>query len=129
MLSQVINSIRGEVIKGNQIGRTIGFPTANLDIHDSSFHLDKGVYGVKAIFNNATFYGVMNIGNRPTFNDQKPLSVEVHLFDFDQEIYGKILDVDIHFFVRSEKRFHSIDDLVNQIHMDCALVKKKFLSL
>lgn len=129
LLKSILCAIRGEVIKGKQMGRTIGFPTANLSLLSTYPQLEYGVYAVMAHWKGDRIPGVMNIGVRPTFQENQEVSYEVHLLDFDQDIYGEILRVDICFFVRREMTFAKVDELVCQIHKDVALVRRKFSSL
>lgn len=116
--------LRGLVVKGDQKGRTIGFPTANLEIeNDKKLIPAHGVYAVNAALNGEKFQGVMNIGHRPTVNDQEELRLEVHLFDFDKDIYGDTLKVNFIEKLRDEKKFDSFDELKEQIKLDCKQAK------
>jgi riboflavin kinase / FMN adenylyltransferase len=112
-------SIQGEVIHGDARGRTIGFPTANLLLHDSYFVPCHGVYAVRVEINGSSYDGVMNIGVKPTFKtgELKP-SVEVHILDFSEDIYGQKMKVQMFDFIRGERKFPSIDELVKQIQAD-----------
>lgn len=125
-MNQVHCSIEGVVIKGKQLGRTIGFPTANLSLRCKEIHLNHGVYGVTVSLNGQQYYGVMNVGIRPTFNDYRQISYEVHLFHFNQMIYNERLHVNIHFFVRQETSFPNMNQLILQIGKDVDYVKKQF---
>ena len=108
----------GEVVKGKQLGRTIGFPTANIHILEDYKLIPKnGVYIVKCYHNNSSYFGMMNIGNRPTVNGESQ-TIEVNLFDFDKEIYTENLTVEILKFVRNEQKFDSLDSLKEQIQKD-----------
>lgn len=108
----------GEVVKGNQLGRTIGFPTANIQIQEDYKLIPKnGVYIVKSTIKNELFYGMMNIGNRPTVEGTNQ-TIEVHFFDFDQDLYNQIITVEILDFIRDEQKFESLDALKNQIQKD-----------
>lgn len=120
--------LKGEVIHGRQIGRTIGFPTANLYFSPNDEpYLPKGVYGVKVQHQNAYYNGVMNVGKRPTFKeDDQSISCEVHILDFNQDIYGEHLSIDVLFFIREEQAFHSIDQLVQQLHRDIEQTNRFF---
>ena len=117
-------SIEGKVIKGRQLGKKIGFPTANIDIKD--YILAKpGVYAVKVKKENTTKFikGIANLGYRPTFN-QKKLLLEVHLFNFSENLYNKYLTVNFLRFIRKEKKFKNIDQLKQQIKIDLQKAKK-----
>lgn len=108
----------GTVIKGNQLGRTIGFPTANIQIkEDYKLISKKGVYVVKSNYNNQPVFGMMNIGTRPTVNGEN-LSVEVHFFDFDKDIYYEFITIEILEFIREEHKFESLETLKHQIQKD-----------
>jgi riboflavin kinase/FMN adenylyltransferase len=109
--------LHGEVVHGDARGRTIGFPTANIDVWSEQFLPKKGVYAGWARLGNETFMAVANIGNRPTFNG-KVITVEAYLLDFDRDIYGADLIFDVVAFLRPEIKFNSVDELVAQIHQD-----------
>ena len=112
--------LSGEVIIGDQRGRTIGFPTANLQISsDKKLIPPNGVYAVRAFIKNQCFSAVMNIGFRPTVTDKPELRLEVHLIDFDEDIYGENLKVEFIERIRAEKKFNSFEDLKKQIELDC----------
>ncbi len=117
-------SIDGKVQKGKQLGKKIGFPTANIDIYD--YVLAKpGVYGVKASKMNKSNYikGIANLGYRPTFNGKKIL-LEVHLFNFSGNLYNKYLRVEFLKFIREEKKFRNVEQLKKQINVDLLIAKK-----
>ncbi|UKO98547.1 bifunctional riboflavin kinase/FAD synthetase [Nostoc sp. UHCC 0870] len=118
----------GTVVEGEQLGRTIGFPTANLELPIDKFVPCKGVYAVRVQILNETpqtntsgeIWGVMNIGNRPTVNGTYS-SVEVHLLDWSGDLYGKKLMVQLVEFLRPEQKFPSLEALKSQIQQDCAI--------
>jgi riboflavin kinase / FMN adenylyltransferase len=114
----------GRVVQGKQLGRTIGFPTANLEIPTQKCLPRDGVYAVQATISNpeaatqSQILGVMNIGLRPTVDgDQR--SVEVHLFNWQGDLYDQQLSVNLIKFIRPEKKFDSLDALKSQIQADC----------
>lgn len=115
-------SITGKVVKGKQLGRTIGFPTANLEIADDKKLIPPlGVYAVEVYISHLakTYRGMLNIGRRPTVDAANaPISIEVHITDFEGDIYGKNLKVEFLKFLRPEQAFDSIDKLVAQLHHD-----------
>ena len=116
-------SIEGKVLKGRQLGKKIGFPTANIDIED--YILAKpGVYAVNVKKKNSSksINGIANLGYRPTFN-QKKILLEVHLFNFSGNLYNKYLTVNFLKFIRKEKKFKNVGQLQKQIKID--LVKAK----
>lgn len=111
-------SFSGKVIKGKQIGRTIGFPTANIEIQEPLKLLPKnGVYIVKCLVKNQEVNGIMNIGNRPTVNGTSQ-SIEVHLLNFGEDIYGLEITVKMIDFIRNEQKFENLDQLRSQIQKD-----------
>jgi riboflavin kinase / FMN adenylyltransferase len=112
----------GTVVKGQQLGRTIGFPTANLQVPPEKFVPQNGVYRVW-VTGAAEGLGVMNIGDRPTV-DGKHRTLEVHLLDWSGDLYGQTLTVQVERFLRPEQRFASLDDLKAQIQADCAIARK-----
>ena len=109
-------SIVGPVISGHKTGQAIGFPTANIDTSKVQIP-GTGVYAVRMIYQNNSFGAVANIGFNPTFHRDR-LSVEVHIFDFNQVIYGKEVEVEFISRIRSEIEFKSKDELVVQIKKD-----------
>ncbi len=116
----------GEVIQGQQLGRTLGFPTANLQLSPNKFLPRYGVYAVRVTWDDQkskNHLGVMNIGCRPTVAPGQPATVEIHLLDWSGDLYGKILTVDIEQFLRPEQKFVSLDQLKTQIQLDCIQAK------
>jgi riboflavin kinase / FMN adenylyltransferase len=119
-------SIVGTVVNGQEIGRSIGFPTANLKYPAEKFLPRQGVYCVRVDIPGASqLPGVMNIGKRPTV-DGINTTVEVHLLDWDGNLYGQQLIVYLHHFVRSEQKFPSLAALTEQIQADCDTAREFF---
>ncbi|MDF7674106.1 bifunctional riboflavin kinase/FAD synthetase [Acetobacteraceae bacterium ESL0709] len=118
-------SVRGVVEKGNQLGRLLGFPTANIALRDI-LEPARGVYAVKVRHPDGRLLeGVANVGRRPTINDGNEESrLEVHIFDFDEDLYGKILEVSLVALLREEKRFNGLDALKAQIAKDAEQARK-----
>lgn len=113
-------SIKGQVVKGQQLGRTLGFPTANLEWFPDKFLPRNGVYCVRV--SSTSFpdqWGVMNIGERPTVKGTC-LTVEIHLLNWSGDLYGQTITVSLEQFLRPEQTFASLDDLRKQIQADCA---------
>ena len=109
----------GIVVHGDKRGRTIGFPTANVDLYDEYIIPPTGVYAVRLMVDNRWFDGVCNVGYKPTFNKESlKLSVEVHLFDFHEDIYGQEVVIEWHLYLRKEQKFAGISELVAQIEKD-----------
>ena len=117
-------SIEGKVQRGRQVGKKIGFPTANIDIKDYILGCP-GVYVIKAKLIKSSKYlkGIANLGYRPTFSGKKIL-LEVHLFNFSGNLYDKYLTVKFLRFIRKEKKFKNIDQLKKQIKADLLIAKK-----
>tara|TARA_B110000008_G_scaffold20971_1_gene19342 strand:- start:405 stop:1289 length:885 start_codon:yes stop_codon:yes gene_type:complete len=112
----------GKVVYGNQLGRTINVPTANLWIPKQKLSIS-GVYAVTCMHKGANYKGIANMGVRPTVGGEQPV-LEVHLFDFNDEIYGHRIDVEFKFKIRDEKKFESLAFLKEQIQKDISLAKK-----
>ena len=111
-------TILGTVKKGAQLGRTLGFPTANLSAHSEQFP-PNGVYAAEARLDGASLPGVVNLGYRPTLEQAKPERLlELHLFDLDREIYGEDVEVRFLRYLRGEQKFGSLDELKAQIARD-----------
>lgn len=110
--------LTGKVIKGKQLGKKLGFPTANLFIEETYKLIPKyGAYIVKSKIDNTTVYGMMNIGLNPTVNGDKE-SIEIHFFNFDKTIYNQKLQIDILLRLRDEQQFDSVEDLKLQLQKD-----------
>jgi riboflavin kinase/FMN adenylyltransferase len=108
----------GEVVKGDKLGRTLGYPTANLVYRDDDkIHLGHGVYAVYAEVDGQTKKGMLSIGNRPTLTDSEE-KTEVHLFDFKETIYGKTLKVTAEHFLRHQEKYPTLEAMVEQLHKD-----------
>ena len=108
----------GVVVKGKQLGRTIGFPTANIKINEDYKLIPKnGVYIVKSNYDKKIVFGLMNIGTRPTVEGTNQ-TIEVFFLDFDKAIYDESLTIEIIEFIRNEQKFDSLNDLKNQINED-----------
>ncbi|WP_296701517.1 bifunctional riboflavin kinase/FAD synthetase [Algoriphagus sp.] len=110
--------LNGLVIKGQQIGRSIGFPTANIHIpNDYKLIPMDGVYAVEALVNGSLFKAMLNIGNRPTVGGTKK-TVEAHLFDFQGDLYDKQITIYLREFLRKEKKFDNLEELKKQLALD-----------
>ena len=120
-------TVLGTVIEGEHLGTKLGFPTANLATHNEQFPPD-GVYAVKSLLNNRTLPGVANIGIRPTVKHHGgERLLEVHLFDFAENIYGAEIEIFFRKFLRAEKKFANVDELRAQISED-AKISRTFIS-
>jgi len=112
-------SIQGQVIEGFKVGRTIGFPTANIEPNDPEKIIPAtGVYAVRVLWNNQQFKGMMNIGHRPTLDNGQNTTLEVHILDFNQDIYHQIIKIDFMGRIRDEQKFHGIEELKEQLQKD-----------
>jgi riboflavin kinase/FMN adenylyltransferase len=110
--------LSGQVVKGQQIGRSLGFPTANIQIAEDYKLLPRdGAYAVHAEVNSIQYKAILNIGDRPTVDGQKK-TIEAHLIDFEGDLYGQELRVYFQEFLREEKKFESLDALKNQLVVD-----------
>lgn len=112
--------ISGNVVEGNQIGRKIGFPTANIKIPEPYKQIPMdGVYAVRVKLNGDSFFGMLNIGSRPTI-ESFPVTknIEVHILNFDQKIYNQTITVSFVKRIRDEKRFNGLDELTQQLNRD-----------
>jgi len=110
--------LTGTVVLGKQLGRTIGFPTANLQIEENYKLIPlNGVYIVKSVFDEKTIFGMMNIGFNPTVSGQER-SIEIHYFDFDSNLYDQKISVSVVHRLRSEQKFSSVDLLKEQLEKD-----------
>jgi riboflavin kinase/FMN adenylyltransferase len=111
-------NIEGLVIKGNAIGRTIGFPTANLDVSEDYKLIPKrGVYLIFSLIENKKVFGMMNIGIKPTLNNDRE-TIEVNFFDWEKDLYKKLIKVYVLDFIRDEQKFTSLIKLEEQIKLD-----------
>ena len=119
-------TIEGTVVEGHQLGRKLGFPTANLQLNDSHKLLPMlGVYAVKIRLNdNSRHGGMMNIGMRPTVSGDKDITAEVHLFDFSGNLYGQKIEVEFIDFMRPEAKYSSTDELQAHLHKDACEAKR-----
>ena len=120
-------SLTGMISKGKQLGRTIGFPTANINIEEEYKLIPlKGVYIAKSVLNGKTFFGMMNIGNRPTV-DGTTQTIEINFFDFKQDLYNQKITVSLLNRMRAEQKFESVEALKTQLEKD-KLMAKNYIS-
>ncbi|PQJ08892.1 riboflavin biosynthesis protein RibF [Flavipsychrobacter stenotrophus] len=112
-------SLKGTVVHGNKLGRTIGYPTANLQLLDNEQIMPAiGVYAIRARYKGVLYGAMMSIGYNPTVTDKKEVRIEANLFDFDMDIYGDELEIIFVKRLRNEQKFDSLEALVEQIHQD-----------
>jgi riboflavin kinase/FMN adenylyltransferase len=113
-------SLSGTVVKGNQLGRTLGYPTANIQVDESLKLIPyQGVYIAKSTIDNEEVYGMMNIGTKPTV-DGKVQSIEIHYFNFEQNLYDRSLKIELLHRLRDEQKFETIKQLEEQLQIDKA---------
>jgi riboflavin kinase/FMN adenylyltransferase len=117
-------NIIARVVAGDKIGREIGYKTANINLKNL-LRIKYGVYAVKVDYDNNSYFGIANVGIRPTMKELKEL-LEVHIFDFDQDIYGEKINIKFVKFIRNEKKFNNKQELSQQIKQDCQQVKQHF---
>lgn len=117
-------SVQGTIVHGKALGRRIGIPTINIFPPDEKLLPPKGVYCAKTKIEDHFYDGIANIGIKPTVTDQKRMTVEVHLFDVHQELYGKEAKVYLYNFVRPEQKFDSVEALKNQMNQDIVTGKQ-----
>lgn len=122
-------ALNGTVVHGEGRGRTIGFPTANLELSEAFLVPKNGVYAVRVDMNGRMYGGVMNIGVKPTFTDENKRALEVHIFDLDEELYGRTICVEFISFIRSERKFASVEALIQQIQQDAAAARNHFSAI
>ena len=115
--------LEGVVVKGEGRGKKIGFPTANIQVSQDLLVPHKGVYVTRTIYEGMTYQSITNIGNNPTFKDGNQLHVETNLFDFDTDIYGETIDIQFLHKLRDERKFPTVNDLIEQIRKDVNLAK------
>jgi len=112
-------SITGKVIEGFKNGRQIGFPTANIELFDHEKIIPAiGVYAVRVTWNGSQYKGMLNIGHRPTLDNGLTISIEVHILDFDTDIYNQTLEVGFIIKIRDEQKFNGIEALKEQLQKD-----------
>lgn len=119
-------TLSGKIVEGYQVGRTIGFPTANMKIWEKYKVVPQlGVYAVYVHFNNNVKEGMLYIGKRPTLHNDPQISVEVNIFDFDGDLYNQSLTVEFVDFIRGDEKFTTVEKLIESIHRDKVQVKAR----
>jgi len=117
-------TIRGEVIHGRRIGRTIGMPTTNLIPPATKLLPPCGVYATKTLIDGVYHNGVTNIGYKPTVGEEEYIGVETFIFDYDNDLYGKMIEVELFYYIRPELKFGSIEELVQKMREDIIYAQK-----
>lgn len=123
--NKIMFTLSGIVRQGDKIGRTLGYPTLNLEV-PKDFPLEFGVYAGFMEYKNIKYPGVISLGITPNFAVTQP-KLEIHIFDFNQDLYEKMIKVTFTHYLRKEEKFPSIEDLIKQIERDC--LKARMMSL
>ena len=115
---QLLITIQGIVVHGKGLGRYLGIPTANIDSKANISSLEEGVYCSKIFFDDVVKYGTVNIGRRPTVDNLEKFTIEVNILDFNANIYGKAVTLEVYKLLRPTQRFDSLSHLIRQIRTD-----------
>ena len=116
--------LAGKVVHGKALGRTVGMPTANIEVADKSLLPKCGVYATRIKVGEETYLAVTNIGLRPTVDNEQQVTVEAHILDFDQDIYGQVVELEVHKFLRPIQKFGSLEEVLKQVKKDIEEAKK-----
>lgn len=122
-------TIRGEVVHGRRIGRTLGMPTTNLTPSNIKLLPPCGVYATKTLIDRTFHPGVTNIGYKPTVGEEEYIGVETYLFDYDNNLYGKMIEVELFHYIRPELKFGSLEELIQKMREDIIMTQRYFKSL
>lgn len=117
-------TISGPVVHGQALGRTIGIPTANQKVPEDKLVPPYGVYAVRIHWNRNEYYGIANLGYKPTVSEKAEVGLETYIFDFNKDIYGEYLEVELLHFLRAEQKFDNLDALVTQMQADIVRAKE-----
>ena len=120
-------SITGIVAKGNQLGRKLEIPTINVYPTEIKLLPPNGVYASRILIDGGWYYGVTNLGTKPTISDGYEVSVETYVFDFDKDVYGNRVEVALYHFLRQEMKFENVEALKKQMESDASFAKEMFL--
>lgn len=116
--------LTGKIVHGKGLGRTVGMPTANLQYDDKSVLPECGVYATRIIRNEKSYKGVTNIGTRPSVDGECYITVETYIIDFEEDIYGETVRLEIHDFLRPIQKFDGIEEVYAQVKKDIEKAKK-----
>ncbi|MGN0437984.1 MAG: bifunctional riboflavin kinase/FAD synthetase [Lachnospiraceae bacterium] len=119
--------VYGPVVHGNHLGNTIGFPTINQEIGVNKIVPKFGVYASRILFDDKKYYGISNLGIKPTIDSCSKIGLETYIFDFNENLYGQHIKTELLCFIRKEMKFDSIDKLKQQIKKDIVICKEKIL--
>lgn len=120
--------LNGEVVHGKALGRTVGMPTANLHIEDGKIP-EAGVYATRIQIGEKTYNSVTNIGKRPTVDQDQHITVETYIFDFNEDIYGETVMLEIHKFLRPVQKFQNLEAVHAQVEKDMLKAKMYFKTI
>ena len=118
--------LTGKVVHGRALGRTVGMPTANIQIQDTSILPECGVYATRIRIGDGVYTSVTNIGRRPTVDDESYITVETFIIDFDKEIYGERAILEVHQCLRPIQKFDSLQEVQRQVQKDVEMAKIYF---
>lgn len=116
--------LTGKVIHGKALGRTVGMPTANIEVTNKNLLPESGVYATRIKMGDETYLAVTNIGLRPTVDNEQQVTVEAHILDFNQDIYGQVVELEVHKFLRPIQKFGSLEEVQQQVKKDIEEAKK-----
>ncbi len=119
-------TIRGEVMHGRRIGRTIGMPTVNQVPASTKLLPPNGVYASKTLVDGVYYQGVTNIGYKPTVGEEDHIGVETFLFEYDNDLYGRMIEVELFYYMRPELKFGSLEELTQKMREDIIIAKRYF---
>ncbi len=120
-------TLLAKVIHGNAVGASkLGFPTANCQVNQEYIKPKKGVYAGKVLVQEKEYLAMINVGHNPTFNLSEDVSIEAHILDFDQDIYEEEIEVMFFYYIRDEKKFSSINELITQLKQDVSATRSVF---
>lgn len=116
--------LAGKVVHGKALGRTVGMPTANIEVCDESLLPECGVYATKILIGDKVYYAVTNIGLRPTVDNELQVTVEAHILDFEGDIYGQNVTLEVYKFLRPIQKFNSLEEVHAQVEKDIQEARK-----
>ena len=119
-------TLRGTVMRGKSLGRSINMPTANLKVTGGVFIPAHGVYATVTRLRGAEYIGLTHIGKKPTVDTSGIVTIETYLLDFNDDIYDQIIETELHLYIRETRKFNSLDDLKKQVDIDIITTRKFF---
>ena len=118
--------LKGKVVHGKALGRTVGMPTANIEVNDKRQLPECGVYATRIKVGEDLYLAVTNIGLRPTVDNEQYVTVEAHILDFEKEIYGEDVVLEVHKLLRPIQKFSSLEDVQKQVKKDIEITRVHF---